>query len=88
MGWMYSADGVWENAEDDDDNIAWARESWENTKAFGHANRSYLNFPGHGEDSELTRSTFGSNYERLTKIKAKYDPTNMFRFNQNISPEG
>ncbi len=88
MGWMYSADGVWQNAEDDDDNIAWARESWENSKAFGHANRSYLNFPGHGEDNELTRSTFGSNYERLTKIKAKYDPTNMFRFNQNILPEG
>jgi FAD/FMN-containing dehydrogenase len=45
------------------------------------------NFAGHGEDNdELTRRTFGSNYQRLAEIKARYDPTNMFRFNQNIQP--
>ena len=88
MGWMYSADGVWKDATDDEANIAWARDSWENSQSFGHSDRSYLNFPGHGEDDTLTRSSFGSNYERLVQVKAKYDPTNMFRFNQNISPDG
>ena len=32
------------------------------------------------------RATYGDNYERLTRIKAKYDPDNLFRVNQNIPP--
>ncbi|MBF9030353.1 FAD-binding protein [Rhodobacterales bacterium HKCCE3408] len=86
MGWMYSADGVWANAEDDEANIAWARDSWTRAEPFGHGDRTYLNFPGHGEDAALTRAAFGSGYDRLTRIKSTYDPDNVFRFNQNIPP--
>jgi FAD/FMN-containing dehydrogenase len=47
----------------------------------------YLNFPGHGEGEELARNAFGSeNYGRLAAIKRKFDPTNFFRMNQNVSP--
>ena len=34
------------------------------------------------------RASFGSNYERLVDIKTAYDPTNVFRLNQNIEPRG
>jgi hypothetical protein len=32
------------------------------------------------------REAYGSNYQRLASIKAKYDPSNFFRCNQNIAP--
>ncbi len=87
MGWMHSLDGVWTDPADDAANIAWARDGWAAGERFGHHGRAYLNFPGHGEDGDaLTRASFGANYPRLARIKAKYDPDNRFRFNQNIAP--
>jgi FAD/FMN-containing dehydrogenase len=38
------------------------------------------------EGEDRIRATYGKNYERLTKIKKKYDPANVFRVNQNIKP--
>ncbi len=32
------------------------------------------------------QASYGDNYERLTQVKAKYDPNNLFRVNQNIAP--
>ncbi len=88
MGWMYSLDSVWSDPAGDAKNIAWARDGWTASERFGHYGRVYLNFPGHGEDgAALTRTSFGANYQRLVQIKAKYDPENRFRFNQNITPE-
>ena len=84
---MYSLDGVWSDPADDAANVAWSRQGWESAKPYGHEGRIYLNFPGHGEDDDLTRKAFGENYARLARIKAKYDPQNLFRFNQNIVPE-
>ncbi len=88
MGWMYSLDAIWPNEIDDDKNIAWSRNAWNAAEPFAQEGRIYLNFPGHGEDGEdLTRKAFGPNYARLAQIKAKFDPGNVFRFNQNITPE-
>ena len=49
---------------------------------------TYLNFVGAGEDSEeMMRASYGDeNYQRLVEIKTQYDPTNLFRLNQNIRP--
>ena len=47
--------------------------------------RLYLNFAGHGEDTDLVRQAHGAEvYARLAAIKRTYDPTNLFRMNQNI----
>jgi FAD/FMN-containing dehydrogenase len=39
-----------------------------------------------GEGSERIKAAFGVKYERLVALKNKYDPTNLFRHNQNIKP--
>jgi FAD/FMN-containing dehydrogenase len=47
----------------------------------------YLNFAGLGEEKDaLVKAGYGANYERLTRLKAKYDPMNVFRMNLNIPP--
>jgi len=38
------------------------------------------------EGQERVRASYGDNYDRLAEIKAKYDPDNVFRVNQNIEP--
>ena len=49
--------------------------------------RIYLNFPSLGEEGEeLVRRSYGANFARLGEVKRKYDPLNVFRFNQNIKP--
>jgi len=51
------------------------------------AGGAYVNFMmDEGEDR--VKATYGTNYKRLAEIKAKYDPTNLFRVNQNIKPAG
>ena len=86
---MYSLDSVWERAEDDVAVMGWTREAWTRFRRHSHQGRLYLNFAGQDEDSAaLTMNAFGRNFDRLVAIKHRYDPGNMFRFNQNIEPAG
>ena len=85
---MFSVDSIWAAPDDDARNIAWTRDFWQQLEPHGDRGRIYMNFPGHGEDAEaLMRATFGDNYRRLAEVKRRYDPDNVFRFNQNIRPE-
>lgn len=60
----------------------WAKQYWEALHPYS-AGGAYLNFiMDEGEDR--IKSSFGNNYERLVGIKNKYDPSNLFRVNQNI----
>jgi hypothetical protein len=46
----------------------------------------YVNFLGEEGERRIREAYPGSTFERLTEIKARYDPTNLFRLNQNIPP--
>jgi FAD/FMN-containing dehydrogenase len=64
--------------------IAWARAYWETLHPHS-AGGAYVNMMME-EGQERVRAAYGANYERLAAIKATYDPTNLFRMNQNIAP--
>ena len=49
------------------------------------AGGAYVNFMME-EGQERVRATYRGNYDRLARIKAQYDPHNVFRVNQNIQP--
>jgi len=46
---------------------------------------AYVNFMME-EGHDRVRASYGDNYDRLGRAKRKYDPTNLFRVNQNITP--
>jgi hypothetical protein len=50
------------------------------------AGGGYVNFMMEGEGEDRIRAIYGDNYQRLARIKAKYDLENFFRVNQNIVP--
>src|SRR4051812_7409218 len=72
-------------AEGFDANVAWARGAVEALSA-GSRKGAYVNFMSDAGDQRL-RATYGdAKYERLVALKRRYDPTNVFRLNQNITP--
>ena len=62
----------------------WARNYWQALHPYS-AGGSYINFMME-EGEDRIKATYGDNYARLADVKAKYDPGNFFRVNQNISP--
>jgi FAD/FMN-containing dehydrogenase len=62
--------------------IAWARSFATAMEAFG-ASDGYVNYLG-DEGFAAVKASYGPNYDRLARLKYKYDPENVFRFNQNI----
>ena len=64
---------------------AWARRYWDAVHPFS-AGGAYVNFMMDEESEARVKASYRDNYERLTVVKRKYDPTNFFRVNQNIKP--
>ena len=62
----------------------WCKAYWDALHPYSSGG-TYLNFIM-DEGQERIKASYKDNYERLTKIKQKYDPDNFFRVNQNIIP--
>ncbi|MFJ7149152.1 FAD-binding oxidoreductase [Streptomyces sp. NPDC100445] len=68
-----------------DDHVAWARGAREEIAAHGGGG-VYVNFTGDADADKVRASYPGEVHERLVRVKDAYDPTNLFRLNQNIRP--
>jgi hypothetical protein len=64
------------------------RDAWNQLSPYS-TGAVYLNYLGREEQDAdaLIRAAFGPNYNRLVAVKTQYDPTNLFRLNQNITPK-
>ena len=76
--------GRWQDAVDDERCIAWTRDFFDRSAAFATGG-VYVNFLT-ADDHYRVRAAYGVNYERLVRVKRAYDPGNLFRINQNITP--
>ena len=75
----------WREAADDRKCIAWARGLFDALTP--HATGGvYVNFMPEDEAQRVAAGAYGPNFERLSALKARYDPTNLFSQNQNIPP--
>jgi FAD/FMN-containing dehydrogenase len=66
---------------------AWARGNWDLLRPLAPDSGGYINFLSDAGDEDRVRATYGAaKYERLARIKAEYDPSNLFHRNANIKP--
>ena len=74
----------WRDPADEQRSISWARQLFAETAS--HATGGvYVNFMPEDETDRVA-GAYGPNYARLAALKAKYDPGNLFRLNQNVRP--
>jgi hypothetical protein len=76
--------GSWKDPADNDKNTAWVRNYYDALRPYSDEG-GYINFMS-ADDQDRAPSNYGANYRRLREIKARYDPTNLFRLNQNVLP--
>ncbi|HEX6609164.1 MAG TPA: FAD-binding oxidoreductase [Hyphomicrobiaceae bacterium] len=85
QGYNFLVLAQWMNPADTSRCVAWARETYGKMQPFFTSGR-YANYLDDDEAGDLASAAYGPNYRRLQRIKAKYDPKNVFRMNQNIRP--
>jgi len=85
--WNVSAIGIWEDPSEDAGQITWARRAVDALRPASFTGAGYGNYAPVDETDERVRASFGPDrYARLARVKRRYDPQNVFRFNHNIAP--
>ncbi len=84
--YVMNVHGRWESAAEDERCIAWARDFFAKSQPFASGG-AYINFLTQDE-TDRTAFAYGATYHRLAALKQRYDPSNLFRLNQNIPATG
>jgi FAD/FMN-containing dehydrogenase len=79
--------GTWHDPADDERQIGWVRELAALLEPSSLRDAGYVNYMSADEPLERVRAAFGpETFARLQALKGRYDPTNVFRLNQNVPP--
>ena len=82
-----SALAIWEKDSNPQRHIQWARDFAARIEPLSGGGAAYVNYLNDDADAAAVRGAYGGEkYQRLRALKAKYDPQNVFRYNQNIPP--
>jgi FAD/FMN-containing dehydrogenase len=84
--WCVHPFGLWEDPADDERGKRWVHDIRADLKPW-ISGAVYLNFIGDEGENRVVAGFGRKNYERLAKVKAKYDPENIFRLNHNVKPK-
>jgi FAD/FMN-containing dehydrogenase len=82
--WDYDVISQWSDPAESAGHIQWTREFWSAVEPFA-TGKVYVNHLD-AEESARIRAAYSDDYGRLVALKNKFDPTNLFRLNQNIRP--
>ncbi len=82
--WDYDVISQWTDPAEAAQHIQWTRDFWNAVEPFA-SGEVYVNHLD-AEEAGRIRAAYHHNYDRLVALKNKYDPTNLFRLNQNIRP--
>ena len=82
--WDYDVISQWNDPGESPDHIQWTREFWTAVEPFA-SGQVYVNHLD-AEEGTRIRAAYSDNFGRLVALKNKFDPTNLFRLNQNIRP--
>jgi FAD/FMN-containing dehydrogenase len=81
-----SALAIWTDSAADSEHVAWARAYAAGIAPFA-TGAEYVNYMAEDAPTDRLRAVYGdAKFARLQALKAIYDPDNIFRFNQNITP--
>ncbi|WP_326669848.1 FAD-binding oxidoreductase [Streptomyces canus] len=83
--WVVHPFGIWEDPADDERCIQWVRGVRTEVRPWS-TGAVYLNFIGDEGADRVVAGVGTENTRRLSEVKRRYDPDNVFRFNHNISP--
>ena len=85
--WPYNflVTSAWSDEKHTERNVTWTRAFFDAMRPFA-AEGAYVNYLGGDEGIDGIKAAYGEKLERLAALKAKFDPTNLFRMNQNIVP--
>ncbi len=76
----------WQNVDDTQDNVAWARRTY--ATLLPHAlDGRYVNYLG-ADEPDAVRAAYGANWDRLLTVKRAWDPDNVLHLNHNVDPRG
>ena len=81
--WLLNIPASWEDPADTDDEVAWVRDTFAAIRPHARGG-AYVNFM-EADDVDADETAYGSTLSRLQRVKATYDPQNVFSLNQNIS---